>query len=135
MFQFILTTVLMSSLGTMLYLVARSLPRLDEKLSDKPGILERISSSEIPEKIDAAFNNFLSKFLRRVKVILMKIDNFINEKLKRVSPNGNGKPSANRRIDFKELNGVASSADSEQGEKETEQVLSDIEKTSDSDNN
>ncbi len=112
MFQFILTTILMASLGTMLYLIARSLPRLDEKLSDKPGFLERLSSSEIPEKIDTIFNGFLAKFLRKTKVVLMKFDNFINEKLKKVSANGNGKP----KIDFKDLNG-ATSSDSEKVEK------------------
>ena len=37
----------------------------------------------------------------------MKLDNFVNDKIKRISPNGNGKPSANEKIDFKELNGTS----------------------------
>ncbi len=113
MLQFILTTVLMASLGTMLYLVARSLPRVGEEASGKQNFLDRLSSSEIPEKIDAAFNNFLTKSLRRTKVVLMKVDNFINDKLKRVSPNGNGKP----KIDFKDL--------AETNEEKTEEASSD----------
>jgi hypothetical protein len=89
----------MVSLGTMLYLVARSLPRVGEEISDKPGFLDKLSSSELPEKIDAAFNNFLFKSLRKSKVIVMKVENFINGKLKKISPNGKDKP----KIDFKDL--------------------------------
>lgn len=103
----------MASLGTMLYLVVRSLPRVDEEFSDKPDFFERFSSSEIPEKIDAAFNGFLTKFLRKMKVVLMKVDNFINDKLKKVSPNGNGKP----KIDFKDLAEDSPSAIEEKKEK------------------
>lgn len=133
MFQFILTTILMASLGTMLYLMARALPRMEEEASDKQNFLDRLSSSEIPEKIDAAFNSFLFKFLRKSKVILLKIENFINEKLKKISHNGDTKnlggltANPKPKIDFKDLNGA---------EKEkSEQVFNGIEKTPDSDNN
>lgn len=119
MLQFILTTVLMASLGTMLYIVARSLPRVGEEPSGKPSLFDRLSSSELPERIDAAFNNFLAKTLRKTKVVLLRIENFVNEKLKKFSTNGNGKP----KIDFKEL------ADEVSPERE------EVEKTADSDNN
>jgi len=119
MLQFILTTVLMASLGTMLYLVARSLPRVGEEASDKPGFLDKLSSSELPEKLDAAFNGFLLKSLKKTKIVLMKVDNFINDKLKKVSPNGNGKP----KIDFKDLSEDVPSVEEE------------VEKTPGSDNN
>lgn len=93
----------MISLGTMLYLVARSLPRVDEEISGKKDFLDRLSSSEIPEKIDAAFNGFILKTLRKTKVVLMRIDNFINDKLKKISPSNKNKASVNEKIDFKEL--------------------------------
>ncbi|MBI4084938.1 MAG: hypothetical protein HY432_00260 [Candidatus Liptonbacteria bacterium] len=126
MLQFILTTILMASLGTMLYLMARSLPRVEEEIYDKPGFMDKLASSEVPEKIDAALNDFVLKFLRKIKVILLKVDNSITEKLKKISPNnGNGKP----RIDFKDLT-------STNGEKTEGAAVSDgIEKTPDSDNN
>ena len=127
MLQFILTTILMASLGTMLYLVARSLPRVNEELSDKPNFLARLSSSEIPEKIDAAFNGFLLKSLRKTKVVLMKVDNFINDKLKKVSSDGTlkhfGKLTSKPKIDLKDLNG------------DSAPIGEEVEKTSDSDNN
>ncbi len=116
----------MASLGTMLYLVARSLPRVGEEVSDKPGFLDKLSSSEIPEKLDAAFNNFLAKSLRKTKVVLLKVENFINEKLKKVSTNGNGltgRGAAKPKIDFKDLAEESSSTEEE------------VEKTPGSDNN
>lgn len=128
MFQFVLTTIFMASLGTMLYLVARSLPRIGEEVSSKPGFIERLSSSEIPEKIDAVFNNFLFKFLKKSKVFLLKVENFVNNKLKTISPNGNGQhlngltANPKPKIDFKDL---AENVQTEEG----------IEKTPDSGNN
>ncbi len=128
MIQFILTTVLMASLGTMLYLVARSLPRVEEEeISGKPGFLDKLSSSEIPEKLDAAFNNFIAKSLRKTKVVLLKIENFVNDKLKKVSTNGSsgltGHGNAKPKIDFKDLAEESSLPEEE------------VEKTPDSDNN
>jgi len=108
MLQFILTTILMASLGTMLYLVARSLPRVGEEVSDKKNFLDRLASSEIPEKIDTAFNGFLLKYLRKLKVVLLKIDNFITEKLKKISSDSNLKHFGNTskpKIDLKDING------------------------------
>jgi len=109
MVQFILTTILMASLGTMLYLVARSLPRVGEEVSDKKSFLDRLSSSEIPERIDTTFNVFLLKYLRKLKVVLLKVDNFITEKLKKISSDGNlkhfGKLTSKPKIDLKDING------------------------------
>ncbi len=93
----------MVSLGAILYLVARSLPRVPENQDgQKAGILDRWASSEIPEKIDTILNGFLEKLLRKLKVILLKVDNSLAKHIKKVKPglNGNGKPSG---IDFKEM--------------------------------
>jgi len=93
----------MVSLGAILYLVARSLPRIEENQDgQKTGILDRWASSEIPERIDAVLNGFVEKLLRKLKVILLKVDNSLAKHIKKVKPgpNGNGKPSG---IDFKEM--------------------------------
>jgi len=101
MFEFVLVNVLMVSLGTLLYLIARSLPRLGEDPSaHKPGILDRWAHSEIPERVDAALNAFLEKLLRRLKVVLLKVDNTLAEHLKKVKPSNGGEKQP---IDFKEI--------------------------------
>ncbi len=105
MIQFILTTVLMVSLGTILYLVARSLPRIEEEQPADGTLLERWAASEIPEKVDAAFNGFLMKFLRKLKVVLLKIDNYLTDHLKKISSSANGGGNDKPKIDFKDING------------------------------
>ena len=107
----------MASLGTMLYLVARSLPRVGEEVSDKKSFLDRLSSSEIPERIDTTFNVFLLKYLRKLKVVLLKVDNFITEKLKKISSDENlkhfGKLTSKPKIDLKDINGDSTPAGAE----------------------
>lgn len=103
MLQFILTDIFMVSLGTILYLVARSLPRVGEEPATKQNMFERWVSSELPEKFDAAFNNFLLKSLRKLKLALLKADNSITKHLKKIAPNGNGGSNGKPKIDFKDI--------------------------------
>jgi len=100
MVQFVFTNILMISLGVVLYLLVRALPRVGEDRAEGSTILDRWAHSEIPEKVDAALNAFLEKFLRRLKLVLLKVDNALASHLKRVKPtNSNGK----QQIDFKEI--------------------------------
>ena len=59
--MFIFTILLMLALGTVLYLMVRALPRVAEEPRAKESFLDRWAHSEIPEKIDAAFNGFLGE--------------------------------------------------------------------------
>jgi hypothetical protein len=83
--MFVFTILLMGSLGVVLYLMVRALPRLAEEPVEKESFLDRWAHSEIPEKIDAAFNGFLLKFLRRVKIFALKFDNAVSSGLRKVS--------------------------------------------------
>lgn len=102
MFQFIAVNLLMLSLGTALYLIARTLPRVEEGGGvKKSGIVERWVNSQVPEKIDVVLNGFLVKILRRLKVLLLKVDNSISRHMKKVNPGSNGNGKSN--INFKEI--------------------------------
>jgi hypothetical protein len=79
----------------------QALPRIEEAPSEEKGFLERWAHSELPEKIDAAFNNFLLKFLRRVKVLVLKFDNALAKDLQKIKPKEDKRPT----IDFKEISG------------------------------
>ena len=84
MLQFILTTILFLALGTILFLVVRSLPRIGEDPAvRRTNIWERLLASEIPERIDAVVTNVLAKFLRRTKVVVLKLDNRITKFLEK----------------------------------------------------
>jgi hypothetical protein len=101
--EFIFTTILMVCLGTVLYLMVVALPRIEEVPGgEKKGFFDRWAHSEIPEKVDAAFNGFLLKFLRKVKVFIMKLDNSLGKHVQKINPENRKKVS---NIDFKEISG------------------------------
>src|SRR5258708_5822076 len=103
MLSFIFTTVLMLSLGAILYLMVLALPRVEEELQgskSQSNLLDRWGRSELPEKFDAMFNGFLFKFLRKAKVSILKLDNALGHRLQKMKPEeSNGKQA----IDFKEI--------------------------------
>lgn len=78
----------MLSLGTMIYLIARQVPRVGDEASEeivRPKTrFDRLFSSSRFEKFDVIFNNFVEKLLRKVKLILMKLDNFTTSYLDKV---------------------------------------------------
>lgn len=103
MAMFIADSILMIALSAMLYLMVRALPRIaEEPPAEKPGLLDRWARSQFPEKVDNAWNRFLSKFLRQIKVFILKIDNALSGYLQKVKPEDAGKKPA---IDFKEIAG------------------------------
>jgi len=85
MVEFIFTTILMVSLSGVLYLMVRALPRVEEVPSTKTNFLDRWAHSEIPEKVDAALNGFLLKFLRKIKVGVLKLDNKLAHHLQKIT--------------------------------------------------
>ena len=98
MHLFILQIVLMLSLGITIYMIARAVPRVSDEVAD--GIIKRqtkldnLFSFLWVEKIDPLLHNFLEKFLRNMKLFLMKLDNITTdylEKIKKYKLNGNGK--------------------------------------------
>ena len=100
--EFIFTTILMICLGTVLYLTVLALPRIEEVPGEKKGFFDRWAHSEIPEKIDAALNSYLLKFLRKVKVFILKLDNTLGKHVQKINPENKKKKS---NIDFKQISG------------------------------
>ena len=77
----------MLSLGAMLYLMAKALPRIEDENEDAV----RMSHSRVMayvEKLDEISKVSLEKALRRVRVWLLRLDNFISKKLNRFKKNG-----------------------------------------------
>jgi len=113
--MFVFTTVLMVSLSAVLYLMVRALPRIaEEPPAEGHGLLDRWTHSQIPEKVDTVLNGFLFKFLRKLKVLVLKIDNGLSRRLEKVKPAGeNGKKPP---IDFKEMAGQNKGSESEGGQ-------------------
>ena len=81
----------MASLGVMVYLVGRAVPRVNDEVaepSDKSKIEKLISSLPL-DRLDAAFSNFLEKFLRRLRLILLKLDNAVGGHLNKIKKMNN----------------------------------------------
>jgi hypothetical protein len=65
--------------------MVRALPRVSEEASDRPGMLDRWAHSDLPERLDAAFDAFLLKFLRKLKIFIMRLDNAISKHLRKIN--------------------------------------------------
>ena len=98
MHLFILQIVLMLSLGTMIYLIARAVPRVSDEVAGsiikKQTKFDYLFSFLWIEKIDPLLHNFLEKFLRKMKLVLMKLDNIASNylnKVKKYKSGNNGK--------------------------------------------
>ncbi len=102
MAAFIFTDILMVSFSAVLYLMVRALPRVTEEPPAKTGFLDRLAHSQLPEKLDAALNGFLLKFLRKVKIVILKIDNLLASHLQQIKSKENAEKSG---IDFKDMTG------------------------------
>ncbi len=91
-FQFFLTNIFMISIGMILYLAARTLPRIElDPETDKKGLFEKWITSEVPEKIDAMLNGFLFKTFKRMRVMLLRFDNSLGEHIKKMNPDTKAK--------------------------------------------
>ena len=88
--------------GVLLLLFIRALPRMDESAPARQGLVERWLTSQLPERIDAAARGASLRFLRRARVLVMRIDNGINEKLRRMKLES-GEPVGGGRIDLKKV--------------------------------
>ncbi len=96
MLNFVLQILVFSSLGLVIYLIARAVPSMPENLEPprKANLVDRVMAKIPMAKIDERLNYFLAKFLRRSRVVTMKMDNFINDRLGKISkkapPSENG---------------------------------------------
>ena len=94
-------------------MVIRTLPKIEaEEETSKRSALERWVTSGVPERMDVAINAFLAKTLRKAKVVVLKIDNFVTLQLKRVvheNSSGRAKPDFKEVVHDKQADAVVSS--------------------------
>lgn len=87
MYDFILQTAVILSLGVIIYLLARAAPRVGDSNEDinAPSKLDKLMAKVPVTKIDAALNSFFEKVLRKFKVVVMKIDNLLNARINKLN--------------------------------------------------
>ncbi|HZX01245.1 MAG TPA: hypothetical protein VFE87_02555 [Candidatus Paceibacterota bacterium] len=83
MYDLFIQTTLIVSLGVMVYLVAAAAPRIqdsDEALTETK-FKARFGEIIPLDRLDTWLNAAKDKGFRRLKVIVMKVDNFISKRL------------------------------------------------------
>ncbi len=81
MWKFISNIVMMLSFGTFLYIIARALPRIDESEIEDKKLVKSHWIFYFLEKIDIRTKAYLEKFLRKIGVVLLKLENKVQKKL------------------------------------------------------
>ncbi len=91
MAELILQVVLMASLTVMVLVAARAVPRVPEARAGHGAAVERWIRSLPLEQIDAFLHTALYKGLRRLRLLLLKIDNRIGRYLEKAKGANGGK--------------------------------------------
>ncbi len=82
MLKFLLEIVIVCAFGVVVYLFTRMLPRIDDAhIASKEEKMKGDALSVYLEKIDEWLTIMFEKFLRRVKVWILRLDNLVNEQL------------------------------------------------------
>lgn len=85
---FITQIILVLSLGAIVFITARALPRLPEEEKNEPGRPRSWTlaiEKKLPlERLDAGIHSLVEKVLRKTKLILMRVDNAVNRQLGRL---------------------------------------------------
>ena len=88
MYNFILQIIIMSSLGIIVYLFGRAIPRISniEENITKNSFQFKLDKfiAKIPfDKIDISFSTSIEKTLRKIKLLLMKWDNIVTNHIEK----------------------------------------------------
>ncbi len=96
MYDFVLQLIMIGSLSVVVYLMARALPRVTDE-GGVPTMHEQVGGwiERLPlHHVDERLNALLYKFLKHLRVIMMKIDNRLTHQLKRVKQHGESAAAA-----------------------------------------
>ena|ERR1051325_3142953 len=81
MVDFILDMAIMLSLGYIVYLVARTLPRIEDTNDSGNFVFKSHWITGYLERFDEWVAAYSEKFLRRTKVLTMRMDNSVSKRL------------------------------------------------------
>ena len=86
MYDFLLQTIFFVSLGLVVYILARAVPRVSDtgEAMHTPGRFDRLLMKLPLHKIDERLNVFFEKTLRTMKVWIMKSGNVVDERISRL---------------------------------------------------
>jgi hypothetical protein len=94
MYSVILQIAVFASLGFIVYLIARGAMRTSQQVLQqteaKLNSFDQFVAKLPLKKIDDFINLVLGKTLRRLKLMVMKVDNLLNRQISKLKKNGGG---------------------------------------------
>ncbi len=104
MANFVFQIILTCSLGVVVFLFARALPRVSEEEVGAPtDIVEKKLEQWIARlplhKIDHGINLFLEKMLRKVRIVILKVDNLVHSLLAKVKSSSVAAKKAEEKVE------------------------------------
>ena len=84
MYDLILRLLTFCSLGVMVYLLARALPRLSDGGSTEISFFDRLIDRLPLERIDLVITSLIARFLNRAKVIVARLDSIVNSYIEQI---------------------------------------------------
>lgn len=106
MYDFLLQTSFFLSLGVIIYLMARAVPRVNDagETIHTVNAFDRLLSKLPLHEIDEKLNLLSEKFLRKLKILVMRSDNFINYYLNKLKNSNHQTLGENQKDLFQDLN-------------------------------
>ncbi len=114
MYNLVVEMSMLLSLGLLVYLFARAVPRISH---DKPEEVQPLSGfdrmiGKLPlERVDRGLHSFFEKTLRKGRIVTMKIDNYLNTHLKRLKEKEDSRTggSIKKRLDEMTISAISES--------------------------
>lgn len=91
MYDFILQLVFMGSLAAIVYIMALSIPRIDFSPAEEHPVKKLIASIPL-KKIDESLVLYKDRILRKLRIVILKAENFISKLLHKGKDNPTLKP-------------------------------------------
>lgn len=94
MYDLVLQLGIFLSLGGIIYIVSRALPRINDVETNPVQLFSfaKWFSGRFPlERMDSVFASFAEKGLRRFRVGVLRVDNWLNYRINKIKSNGNGR--------------------------------------------
>ncbi len=91
--NYILEITIVAALSVVIYILANALPRVGDEAEAQPSrLFSKFGAwwKALPlQKLDAFFSSVLEKFLRKARVVILKIENAVSHGINKVRKNKN----------------------------------------------
>ena len=81
---FILELVFFIAFGAIVFLFVRKLPYVSDIPSETPSARKTLFKAEWVDEVDRKLIGLISKWLRKIKLLVMRLDNYVSKHIERI---------------------------------------------------